>query len=156
MYILLLLFWFMLHGKITLEIFGLGLLVCGSLFWFMCRYLGYSWKKEGMRLQKLPQILRYTATLFLEIIKTNLQVIKIILSPNMEVNPILCLFSTDLQSDEAKVALSHSITLTPGTYTVFLEDDSYLIHALDPSFVDGVEESLFVEQLRNLEGEHHG
>ncbi|WP_317853858.1 Na+/H+ antiporter subunit E [Chakrabartyella piscis] len=152
MYIGLLLFWIILHGRITVEIIVLGVLICLGLDWFMCKFLGYSVKKEISWMKKIPLFFLYGGTLTKEIIKSNLAVIKIILSPKMEIEPTLHTFQTNLKTEEARVLLANSITLTPGTYTVHLEDGVYLIHALDPSFADGVEESVFVDLLRKLEG----
>ena len=75
-----------------------------------------------------------------------------VLSPVIEVEPCLIRFRTDLRSEAARVALANSITLTPGTLTVFLEGKDFLIHALDRSMARGVNESIFVRQLRRMEG----
>ena len=49
--------------------------------------------------------------------------------------------------------LANSITLTPGTYTVGLENGAYVVQALDKSkFGEGLDDSVFVKQLRKLEG----
>ena len=58
-----------------------------------------------------------------------------------------------MKSEAAQVALANSITLTPGTYTVQLENGDYAIQALDKSkFGEGLDESVFIKQLRKLEG----
>ena len=60
---------------------------------------------------------------------------------------------TDLKSETAKVMLANSITLTPGTITVSLEDDTLLVHCLDKTLSEGMEDSEFVKMLEKLEGE---
>jgi multicomponent Na+:H+ antiporter subunit E len=47
------------------------------------------------------------------------------------VNPGIVHFRTRLKSDVARVALTNSITLTPGTITVDLDDDHLIVHWLD-------------------------
>lgn len=47
------------------------------------------------------------------------------------INPGLVHFRTRLRSDIARLALTSSITLTPGTITVFLDDDHLIVHWLD-------------------------
>ena len=81
----------------------------------------------------------------------NIAVIRIILSPKMEIQPCLVRFKTDLKSETNRVLLANSITLTPGTYTIDLNEDEYLVHALDTSFSGGMDESVFVERLRKME-----
>ena len=83
-----------------------------------------------------------------------MDVIKIIFSPKKaEIQPALVRFHTDLKSEASLVALANSITLTPGTYTVELENGEYVVQARDrEKFGEGLEDSVFVKQLRRLEG----
>ena len=60
-------------------------------------------------------------------------------------------FETDLKGEAAKVVLANSITLTPGTITVTLDEDTYLVHCLDKELGEGIEASSFVERLRKME-----
>ena len=85
-----------------------------------------------------------------EIRKANVQTIQMILS-NKEVKPKLVNFTTDLQTEKGKVMLANSITLTPGTITVALEGSEYLVHCLDESMAPGMDKSVFVELLTDLE-----
>jgi len=54
----------------------------------------------------------------------------------------------------ALVALANSITLTPGTITVDLHDNHFLVHALDAAMVDGLDDGVFVQQLMKMEEKH--
>ena len=87
----------------------------------------------------------------MEILKANIGVMQLILSPKMEVEPKLVRFRTDLKTDLARVILANSITLTPGTITVTLEGDEYLVHCLDKSMAEGMDDSIFVYLLHQLE-----
>jgi len=49
------------------------------------------------------------------------------------------------------VLLANSITLTPGTITVTLEEDVYRIHCLDESFVDGLGGGRILKILEKME-----
>lgn len=48
-----------------------------------------------------------------------------------KINPGVVHFRTRLRSDVARVALTNSITLTPGTITLLLDDDHVIVHWLD-------------------------
>ncbi len=87
----------------------------------------------------------------MEIIKANMAVIPMIVSANMEPEPVIVRIRTKLQSKTARVLLANSITLTPGTITVALEGDELTIHCLDRSFLDGVVDSSFEKALLKLE-----
>lgn len=47
------------------------------------------------------------------------------------INPRVVHFRTRLKSDIARVTLSNSITMTPGTITLTLDDDHLIVHWLD-------------------------
>lgn len=49
--------------------------------------------------------------------------------------------------------LANSITLTPGTITVALEDNEYTVHCLDRRFGEGLADSSFVRLLHKIEGQ---
>ena len=72
----------------------------------------------------------YFAWLFVEIVKANLAVVRAVLSPNMEVSPTLTRIPTPQKTDIGRVMFANSITLTPGTVSVDVQDDHILVHAL--------------------------
>ena len=51
------------------------------------------------------------------------------------------------------VILADSITLTPGTITVELTENKFMIHCLDQTMAEGMEDSSFVQLLRKIERE---
>ncbi len=151
MYIIFLLLWIMLNGQFNLEIVCFGVVVAGVLYAFVCRFLDYSPKKDLLLMRKLPYILGYILILIWEIIKANMDAIRLSLSVRNEVDPVIVRFRTDLKSRAARVALANSITLTPGTITVALEEDELIVHALDETLIEGIDESIFVRMLRKME-----
>lgn len=151
MLLALLILWLIFNGRVTLEILIFGIVICSGLYVFMVKYMDYSPKKEIGVLKRIPLFIKYGITLVWEVIKSNLAVMRIILSPGLEAEPGFRKFRVDLKSPVSRVTLANSITLTPGTYTVSLEEDEYVIHALDLSFTEGAEDSVFVKQLRRLE-----
>ena len=143
--------WLTMNGRVTTETVTLGILVSAALHLFSRRFLSVRPMSPASMLRLLPGGLFYLALLFIEIVKANLQVIRLVLSPVIEVEPCLVRFRTDLRTEAARVALANSITLTPGTLTVSLEGNDLLIHALDRDMAWGVDESVFVRHLRRME-----
>ena len=76
-----------------------------------------------------------------------------ILTVEEEMDPIIVKFRTSLKSDFTRMLLANSITLTPGTITISLEDDENTIHCLDTSLAEGLENSDFEKALKKLDGE---
>ncbi len=60
-------------------------------------------------------------------------------------------FRTALKSRAARAALANSITLTPGTITVSLEGDEFLVHALTRKIAGKLEGSIFEKLLARME-----
>lgn len=153
MYLLLLAVWLIFNGKVTMEIFIFGVVISAVLFLFMCRFLDYNIRKEMMLLCLTPLFIRYLWTLVKEIVKANVCVLKIIFSQEIQAEPAFVYFDTDFKTGTAKMLLANSITLTPGTITVSVEGDRFCVHCLDRELADGVEDSVFVELLKEMEAE---
>lgn len=147
MIIMFLLLWIILNGRITPEVLLVGLVIAVPVYAFFCRFMAFSPKKEWQIVRRLGFCIRYVFCLLVEIVKANFQVMGLILSSRVEVEPKLVSFHTDLKSNGSKVALANSITLTPGTITVEVKDDRFLVHCLDKDLAEGMDSSVFVELL---------
>ena len=151
MYILLLLFWIILNGKITAEILIFGVVLSAAVFWFMCKYLEYSPKYEIFVAQNLPWILLYFVVLVIEIFKAAITVYKRVYSRKIEIQPQMVFFDVDIKSEFLRFVLANSITITPGTITVDVDDNHFCVHALDYTIAEGVEDSVFIKLLKKME-----
>jgi len=153
MYVLFLLAWIIFNGNITLEILIFGVIIAAAMLAFMCKFMDYSLRKEANVYKKSIWFLAYVVLLIREIIKANLAIIPKILTVEEEMDPVIVKFRTSLKSDFTRMLLANSITLTPGTITVSLEEDEYTIHCLDASLADGLETSVFENALKKLDEE---
>lgn len=151
MYILFVLLWIIFNGKFTWEILWIGAIISAMLYWFVCKFMGYSIKKDLHAVTKIWKVVKYVCTLVIEVIKANTQVLFYILTSKYEVQPKLVHFKTNLKSELSRVMLANSITLTPGTITVSLTEDEYVVHCLDEEFAEGIEDSVFVQKLQKME-----
>lgn len=59
MFLLLLLFWIVLNGKITLEILLTGVVLSAALCWVSGKLCGWSFRRELQMLALLPRLVRY-------------------------------------------------------------------------------------------------
>jgi len=71
-----------------------------------------------------------------ELVKSNLDVARRIISPSLPINPGIVKFKTKLTSEYAKMVLANSITLTPGTLSLDIIDDTFYIHWIDVKTLD--------------------
>ena len=134
MYILLLLFWIILNGKITAEIMVFGVVLATVIFWFMCKYLEYSPKYEIFVAKNLPLIIVYFIVLVIEIFKAAITVYKRVYSRKIEIQPQMVFFDVDIKSEFLRFVLANSITITPGTITVNMDQEKGIltVSALTP------------------------
>jgi multicomponent Na+:H+ antiporter subunit E len=72
----------------------------------------------------------YGPWLVWQVVVASFQVAYVVLHPRLPIRPSLIRFRTPLPHGVARLALANSITLTPGTVTLDVRDDEYLIHAL--------------------------
>lgn len=151
MYIIFFLIWIIFNGQLTLEIAAFGAVIAGVMYAFICKFMNYSPRTDILMVKKLIYILQYVFILIKEIIKANYAVIKMIMSSRYVIEPAVVRFKADLKSNLARVALANSITLTPGTITVSMEGDEYVVHCLDKELAEGINSSVFVDLLKRLE-----
>ncbi len=128
--IFLFIFWLLITWSLHIQQVIAGLVSCIIVVIFCRDILIFKEERPFISLRNILNFVVYLASLFVEIIQANIQVAKIVLNPKMPISPTLIEFKTFLKRDLDKVILANSITLTPGTLTVDLEDDIYLVHCL--------------------------
>ena len=126
--------WLTLSGSYTLSgdypiVMGLGVIsiVIAVALTFRMRIVD----RETVPVAPAPALFGYWSWLGGEIVNANLAVTRLVMKPEIDIEPRLvrvpglglCVFA-------------NSIPLTPGTVTVDIEDDGFLVHALDSSFTD--------------------
>ncbi len=143
--------WIIFNGRLTVETAVFGIVISASVYWFICRFLGYKSRIDAFAIRNMGLIIKYFLILIVEIIKANFTVVAMIMSSRYDIEPAIVSFTTDLKTDSAKVLLANSISLTPGTITVALEGNKYTIHCLDKSLAAGLSDSVFVKMLHEFE-----
>ena len=129
-FFILLFVWMLLNNSFTTVIWISGVavsLIVGLIFCRNCDVF------TDIRLS--PKAIIYTFIYLLvflkELIKSNLDVARRVLSPSLPINPGIVEVETRLKSRMGRLILADSITLTPGTFTVDIRDDKLYIHWID-------------------------
>ena len=143
----------MVNARITLEVVVLGVIISAAMTFFTYRYLDVSFSREKKIWAKAGHVFVYFFVLLKEIILANIQMIRIVLKPQINIKPQIIYFKSPLRSDFAKVMLTYSIILTPGTIVFHLEDDLFGVHAIDSQLGVGINDSNFVHRLKKIEGD---
>ncbi len=85
---------------------------------------------ESVRLRLRFGFIGYLGWLAKEIVLANIAVAKIIISPSLPLSPLLFRVKTSQKTDVGRVTHANSITLTPGTVSVEVEDGDIIVHAI--------------------------
>jgi multicomponent Na+:H+ antiporter subunit E len=98
---------------------------------------------------KIFYMLWYIVVFLVALVKANLDVAKRVITPSLPINPGIVKFKTKLKTNYSKMVLANSITLTPGTLSVDIVDDTFYIHWIDVSTTDP--EKAFTEIAESFE-----
>lgn len=146
------LLWLILNGRITAELVLLGIPISALVLLLANRAVGYTLKTDIRIMRNIPVFFLYTLNLVAEILKASAAVMGVVLDPSKKPEPVIVEFHSGLKTELQNVLLANSITLTPGTYTLFQEGDHFVVHCLKREYGEGMEESSFVKYLRLLDG----
>lgn len=145
--------WLLMSGHYDLLHISAGLgattLVC-LVHRRLNKYLFYEKKITQQYSLRVLSLLAYIPWLIWEIIVASLQVAYLVLHPRTPIDPYLVRFKAKLPNVTARVILGNSITLTPGTITVRIKEDEFLVHALTKSSADSITDDSLPRQVAKL------
>lgn len=138
-FVVMLVFWVILSGMFDAFHLTLGVISCLLVSHFSHNLLLYA-GTPLLWLRGFIGILCYLPWLFWQIVVANIQIAYIVLHPRMleMIDPQLIRFRTSLQMPISRVTFAQSITLTPGTITVSLDEDEFTVYALTQATADAL------------------
>ena len=84
--------------------------------------------------------------------KSNLAVARLILTPTLSISPTVIRVTATQQTDLGRVVYANSITLTPGTVSMSLDDDQITVHALTREMAENLQTGEMDHRVTRLEG----
>ncbi len=108
--------------------------------------------RKGHPMHLSPKALLYWPWLAWEIVKSNVDVARRILSPSLPISPTVIHVKASQKSDLGKVIYGNSITLTPGTVTVDIDGDKIEVHALTREAAQALRDGDMDRRITRLEG----
>jgi multicomponent Na+:H+ antiporter subunit E len=129
-FVIALIFWMLMAGSLQPQEFYAGLLVATAVALLS---VGRSPVFEGfaLRLGAPLAFVLYLGSLMRALILANMDMARRVLSPSLPIRPDMVQITTELRSDLGRLILANSITLTPGTLSVDVEDDKLTVHWID-------------------------
>lgn len=98
-----------------------------------------------------PRLPFYLIWLIGEIIKSNMTVLRCIWQSEPEISPTIFTIRAGQQTDVCKVIYANSITMTPGTVTLEVNEDEFEVHALTRALAAELQSGEMDRQVRLLE-----
>ena len=133
-------FWLLWSGMFDGFHTTLGILSSGVITIWTGHLFIESHKPLTQRMNEWLRYETYTFWLLWQIILANIEVLKLAFQPKISdaISPTFVEFKSKLKGDIPKFILAQSITLTPGTVTVSLDGNCFLVHAINEKAADGV------------------
>ena len=142
--------WLLWSGHSEPLLVGFGMFSC-LLVVLLSRRMGIV-DEETVPVQLgLRPFVRYAPWLVSQIVVANVDVARRILSPKMPIAPALIRVKVTQQGDLGRVIYANSITLTPGTVSVEVEEGEITVHALTGETADALLEGSMDRLVTRLE-----
>jgi len=131
------LFWLALSGHYVPLILAFGALSCALVCFIVSRMDIVD--NEGRSIHLVSwRVIPYIAWLAKEIIVSSVTVARIALSPKLKLRPAVASVDAQGMKEVEKVNYANSITLTPGTLTLNVDDDSLLVHTVREDMLESL------------------
>jgi len=140
----------LLSGYFKTNLIVFGILSCALVTLISIKLKIYSSNHERIKFNlRLPL---YAPWLLKEIVKSNLQVARCILSSNAAIQPQTLRTKPSQKTNTGIAVHANSITLTPGTISVDINEKEILVHALTDHTAQGIIDRDIDKQVSKLEG----
>lgn len=140
--------WVLLSGKLEAFHLGVGVLTVMFVVWQM-GVLPPMDAGDNHRL-RYHRFVPYAFWLLWEMLLSALYVARVVISPRRHLDPQMVEFHSDQPSLLSAVILANSITLTPGTLTIDLTDNRFVVHALTTKTARGLLEGDMPQRVARL------
>lgn len=129
-FVILLVTWLLLNGNLEIITIISGIIISVLLAFIFCKKCDV-FSDIKFTPKAFFYFIIYFFVFIAELIKSNFDVARRVLTPSLPINPGIVEVKTKLKSKIGRIILANSITLTPGTLTIDMKDDSLFIHWID-------------------------
>lgn len=135
LFITLLLFWILLGGTLAPDTLAVGIVAAFAISFFYGDGISFLSDYRPMP-RSFKATVGYVGTFLVELVRSNIALARIVLSPDLPIKPGIVKVRTRLKSRVGRLLLANSITLTPGTLTVEIEGDWLYVHWVSTEATD--------------------
>jgi multicomponent Na+:H+ antiporter subunit E len=143
--------WLLLSGIFTPLHLLLGAISIAAALYISVRMDVLMHKKQPLYF-RFFRVLQYCLWLIGQILLSNLDVIRRIFSPTLDIKPILKAIPSSQKTELGRVIYANSITLTPGTVAINIaKNGDVLVHALHADVLSDLEKGTMGKRVSLLE-----
>lgn len=151
MSLLLALFWLGLSGHYTALLLAFGALSAGLVVWL-------AWRMDMVDHESVPlhlsrRVLTFWPWLLVEIVKSNIDVVRRVLDPRLPIERSVIRVPTGDMSPLRETIYANAITLTPGTVSLDVSNGEVIVHALSRTAAEEVRTGEMARRVTGLERE---
>jgi len=143
-------FWLLMSGHYTPFLMTVGAAACAAVVWFAHRMQVAD--REGHPLHLGWSALLYWPWLVKEILKSAIDVSKVILDPRLPASPTVVSFRPSQKTVVGLVTHANSITLTPGTLAIEVSREQFVVHGLTRAGAEAAVDSDMDRRVARFEG----
>ena len=119
--------WLLWSGLYKALLLGLGAFSVALCLWLAHRIGVFAEPSPFASVVRLPRLWGW---LLIEIVKSSIDVARVILDPKLPISPTVVRFDTLCKGPVGQAILGNSITLSPGTVTLDVHENSVTVHCL--------------------------
>jgi|TARA_B100000929_G_scaffold113635_1_gene90084 multicomponent Na+:H+ antiporter subunit E len=146
--------WLLWSGHYSFDhtlVFVLGAVSCAAVVFIIKR--ARIDDAEGHPIHLFGRALVYWPWLIWAIVKANIDVTLRILKPGLPISPTLVKVRPSQKTDLGRVIYANSITLTPGTVSVEMDEDTIVVHAISREGTEELKDGDMDRRVTAMEGQ---
>ena len=142
--------WLLLSGHTNPLLLSLGLLSVAAVV--ACASRLEILDDESVPVHLLPGLIRYVPWLIGQVIRSNLDVARRIVSPELPIHPSVIKVDATHHTEVGRVTYANSITLTPGPISLDVSAETIEVHALTEDAANDLMSGEMARQVQRAEG----
>lgn len=135
LWLVLFVIWLAANGTLAIEVVVTGLVVTFGIAFAYTRSSNI-WNDLSFSPGRMLAFCHYSIVFLREMIKSNLKVLGYVYAPKVNIRPGIIEARTRLKSPFARLVLSNTVMLTPGSLTLGIDNETVYIHGLDLDSTD--------------------
>lgn len=143
--------WLLWSGIYKPLLLGLGVFSCLLTIYIKHRMDYFATDLFALRFGR--RLLGYWLWLAKEVVKSSLDVARIVLSPSLPISPQIVKIKASCQDPVDQAILANSITLTPGTLALDVHNGEIIVHALTQAGADELKNGEMDRRVAALRGD---